>query len=167
MRSSIRLIPITLLMAFFPIAGGAQTAEPVVDFKYEVEAARDQMDKQRRIVLAGELNLTAEEREAFWPLFNKYAAELREAGDLQVKLIGDYADQYDRMTNEFAERMLDEYIDYHQQALKVKKKYIPRFKKVIPSTKVARLYQVESKLASVIDFNLASKIPLVQDEKSN
>jgi hypothetical protein len=33
----------------------------------------------------------------------------------------------------------------------------------MPTTKVARLYQVENKLDAVLNFNMAAQIPVVQD----
>jgi hypothetical protein len=37
---------------------------------------------------------------------------------------------------------------------------------VLPTTKVARFYQVENKLDAILNFNLAAQIPLVQDAKA-
>jgi len=146
---------------------GQQPTVAPVDLKYEIEAARDKMEKELRIVLAGELNLTPKEREEFWPVFNEYYAERRKIGDLRVKLIRDYADNYEKMTEEFANRILDDFIKYNSDLVKLRKKYIRRFKATMPATKVARLYQVEGKLEAVVDFNLAAQIPLIQDAPGN
>ena len=40
--------------------------------------------------------------------------------------------------------------------------YLPRFKKVLPPRKVARLYQVENKARALVNYDLARGIPLVK-----
>ena len=40
--------------------------------------------------------------------------------------------------------------------------YLPRFQKVLPARKVARLYQVENKIRALVNYDLASEIPFVK-----
>ncbi len=165
MRPRKLLVSMALTLLTLPFTGRAQMAEPEVDLKYQVEAARQLMDKERRIVFAAELLLTPEERDGFWPIYNEYAEEIGEVGNLRVQFITDYAANYDTMTNEKAEKLLTSYFDYNEKLLKTRRKYLRRYKKVLPATKVARFYQVENKLDAILNFNLASQIPLVQDAK--
>lgn len=165
MRRNTFLVTVILSLLTLPFAGRAQMAEPQVDLKYQVEAARQLMDKERRIVFAAELVLTPEERDGFWPIYNEYAEEIGEVGNLRVQFITDYAANYDSMTDEKAERLLKDFFDYNDKLLKTRRKYLRRYKKVLPATKVARFYQVENKLDAIMNFNLASQIPLVQDAK--
>jgi hypothetical protein len=163
MQSSFRNLLPGLLLALMPVFVAAQQpAVAPVDLKYEIEAARNKMEKELRIILATELRLTPKEKEAFWPIFNEYFTERRKIGDMRVKLILDYSENYDRMTEQFADRMLDDFIQYNSDLLKLHKKYMRRFKGILPSTKVARLFQVQNKLDAVVNFNLAARIPLVQ-----
>lgn len=166
MRPTTLLMPSLYLLLSLPLAGDAQIAEPQVDLKYQVEAARQLMEKERRIVYAAELLLTPEERDGFWLIYNEYAEEIGEVGNLRVQFITDYAANYDSMTNEKAERLLTSYFDYNEKLLKTRRKYLRRYKKVLPTTKVARFYQVENKLDAILNFNLAAQIPLVQDAQA-
>jgi hypothetical protein len=166
MRLKTLLVSLTSALLTLPLAGRTQMAEPQVDFKYQVEAARQLMDKERRIVFAAELLLTPEESDGFWPIYNEYAEEIDEVGNLRVQFITDYAANFDTMTNEKAEGLLDDYFDYSKKLLDTRRKYLRRYKKVLPTTKVARFYQVENKLDAILNFNLAAQIPLVQDAKA-
>jgi hypothetical protein len=47
--------------------------------------------------------------------------------------------------------------------LELRRNYVKKFKKVLPVIKVVRLYQIDSKLNAVLDFQLAAQIPLVQE----
>jgi hypothetical protein len=43
----------------------------------------------------------------------------------------------------------------------IRKRYVRKFRKVIPETKLARFYQIENKLDAITNFALARQIPLV------
>jgi len=40
--------------------------------------------------------------------------------------------------------------------------YVPKFEKVLPPKKVARLYQIENKMRALVNYELARQIPLVK-----
>lgn len=163
MRLNILIAAFFAATALFPAAGYTQSTQVTVDIKHQLQAARNKMDKERRIILASELRLTPTERENFWPLYNEYREDTQVANDMRARLILDYADNYDHMTEEFADRMLSDYFEYSKSIIKVRERYVRRYKKILPTTKVARLYQVENKLDAVLNFKLAAQIPVVQD----
>jgi hypothetical protein len=151
-----------LILGLAATASFAQIKDPLIGLDDQIEAARKLMQTERRLVHATELALTPEESKAFWPIYNEYAAEIKAVGDRRVKLITDYADNFDDITDEFANHSLKEAFDIDAELLKVQKKYVSRFKRVLPVVKVVRFYQVENKLNAVIDFQLASQIPLMR-----
>jgi hypothetical protein len=157
---NLKLIAATLIL-FVSLAGFAQAQEPLVTAENEIEAARKQMRTERKLVLAGELILTPDESNAFWPLYNEYEADIIKLGDERVGMIVDYAENFDNITPEYADQMLKDYFDIEQRLLKTRKNYVKRFKKVLPSVKVARLYQVENKLNAIVDIQLAASIPVI------
>jgi hypothetical protein len=147
---------------------GTFTAQAQVDptlseeFGTDIEAARTIMSTERKILIMREMNFTPQEAEAFWPLYDEYVLARRPIGDMRVKVITDYAATYQTMTNEKARKLADESMDYETKKLKLKKKYIKKFRKVLSDIKVVRYFQLESKLDAIIDFDLASQIPLME-----
>jgi hypothetical protein len=156
-----------LVLAFALPVAGAQQKPPSVEFKYEIEAARKLIDKERRVVIAGEMNLTDAERKEFWELYADYAAEMSEVSKDYANQITRYADNFDNMTDAVAKELLEGYFRVRRNRLKIREKYRRRYAKVLPVIKVARFYQVESKLDAVYDFQLASQIPLIEDPRQN
>jgi hypothetical protein len=108
------------------------------------------------------LQLTPSESEAFWPLYNKYRSDVVSVQDRLVKLITDYAAQRDALTDAQARKLLDDFLDYQSQLLRVREKYVGRFAKVLPSIKVTRFYQIENKLDAISNLTLASQIPFTK-----
>ena len=160
------IVPLSLfLFVLLPAAGTAQQPqEPVVSFDAQMAAARKLMSTERRLILATELDMTQEESKAFWPLYMEYAAERHTVGDRKVKLIAEYGENFTAITDEFANRALDESFDIESDVLRIRKKYLRDFKRILPIGKVVRFYQIESKLDAVVNFQLASQIPLMEFE---
>ncbi|MFW2403934.1 MAG: hypothetical protein ACN4GT_04135 [Gammaproteobacteria bacterium] len=150
-----------ILLATSWLPATAQEKTPLVTLEAEIEAARKQMVTERKLVIAGELVLTPDESKAFWPVYSEYLDDMRAVGDDEVRLITEFADNYREMSDEFADRMLRDHLDIQSRTLKIRRNYLKRFKKVLPTIKVAKLYQVENKLDAVIDYQLASQIPMI------
>lgn len=154
---------VTLLAS---LAGGIATAQvdsELNNFNAAVEEARTIIQTERKMLIVENLTLTDSEAQKFWPLYDKYAAELKEAGDLRVKVIKDYALAYNSnsVTDADAKQMLDEMFKFWRKSLSVREDYRNKFRKVLGDTKTARFYQIESKLDAITNMALAREIPLV------
>lgn len=127
-----------------------------------IEVTRAAIQTERRAIVAKTMELTEPESQAFWPVYNEYWAEMNKVLDRRVRLITDYAEHWGDISDEKAGSMLDEFFKIQEDRLKVKKSYVKKFKKVLPTKKVARYYQVENKLDALIDVDLAQGIPLLK-----
>jgi hypothetical protein len=128
----------------------------------EIELTRDVIKTERKAIIANNMQFTEEESQAFWPVYNDYQEEMREVGDRKVKLIMDFAKDYETLTAGQANAMLEELLSIKKVDLKVKKKYVTKLKKVLPAKKIMRFYQLENKLDAIINYQLAAEIPLVR-----
>jgi hypothetical protein len=161
-----RVINILIITSLFFLgwdSAAGQSKEPLVKLEHEIEAARKLMRTERKLVIAGELFLTPKESKAFWPVYTEYETAAMKIGDEKLRLITEYADNFDQITPEYAERLLKESFDINSRQMELRRNYIKKFKKVLPVIKVVRLYQIDSKLNAVLDYQLAAGIPLVQD----
>jgi hypothetical protein len=147
--------------AALPALGLAQVNPAFSDLTEATEQARSVVQTERKMVISQALELTPAESNAFWPVYDQYAAELKKAGDLRVKVITDYAANYDNMTDAAAKSLIADALKFQEQTLKIRKGYLKKFGKVLPTVKVARFYQVENKLDAITAFALARQIPLV------
>ena len=146
------------------IAAGAIAQTDALDAEMEtnIEAMRTIVQTERKILIMQEMTFSSDEAAAFWPLYDEYRAEAKKVGDLRVKVILDYAGTYATMTDEIAKQLLSDSVKFEEQSLKLKKKYIKKFEKILPATKVTRYFQLENKLDAVVNYDLASEIPLMQ-----
>jgi hypothetical protein len=127
-----------------------------------IELTRDVVKAERKAIIAGALDMTAEESQAFWPVYREYENEISKVGDRLLAVIKDFASNYETLTDEQAKAMLQDYLMVEQDHLKVRRSYVKRFEKVLPPKKLVRFYQVENKIDAAIEFEMASEIPLVK-----
>ncbi len=66
-----------------------------------------------------------------------------------------------KLTNEYADILISDYFDIKSDLLRIQKKYVRRYRKILPSVKVARFYQLENKMNADIDAELALAFPLL------
>jgi hypothetical protein len=141
---------------------GAPSADPQAQAVAEIQLTRTLIDTQRQLLVSGGLELSPKEMEGFWPLYREYRVEMAKLGDRLVGVITTYAENYDSLKDDVAGRLLDDYLGIEKDRARVKAKYLPKFKKVLPVIKVVRFYQIENKLDIAILAELAEEIPLVR-----
>lgn len=151
---------VALVAVFAAFAPGAQAEAQ--ELKERIAIAMELITAGAREVLEEELILTDNENEAFWPLYDEYAAKRREIGQRYVRLIGAYLDRYQAgsLTDDDADLILDVYFDIEMDTLQLQQRYVRRFRKIMPGIKVARFFQLESKIRAEVDQALALAIPL-------
>jgi hypothetical protein len=119
----------------------------------------------KKLLVAENMQFTETEAKVFWPLYEKYQAELFLVRARTAKLISDYAAAYEKMTNGTAKKLLDESVAIEGLRLKLATTYLPKFRKALSDVKVVRYYQIENKINAVLYYELAATIPLIKAEK--
>jgi DNA-directed RNA polymerase subunit F len=119
----------------------------------------------KKLLVAENMDLTEAEAKAFWPVYEQYQDELFLLRVRTAKLIKDYADSYEKMTNDKAKKLMDELMTIETLGLKLRQAYLPKFRKVLPEVKVVRYYQMENKIQAGLIYELAGKIPLMRTAK--
>ncbi len=125
----------------------------------------DKVKADKKLIVAENMQLTEAEAKNFWPLYDRYQDELFLIRARTAKLINDYADAYQNMRDTNAKRLLGEYITIETLRLKLHKAYLPKFSKILPGAKVVRYYQIENRINTALEYELASRVPLVKIEK--
>ena len=151
-----------LSCGLFPTSVPAQVNEAFAHFAGEIETVRSMAQTERKSIVARNMTLTAEESERFWPLYNRYRYEVSVLQDRQVAIITDFAAHYETLDDIEARRLLDEWLAYESDLIKLQAGYVKRFARVLPGTKLARYFQVENKLDAVSNMTTASQVPLAQ-----
>jgi len=147
-------------------AGAAHAQQAATESKSEamedIQLTREAIALERQTLVTHAMDLTPEEMQGFWPVYRDYRVEAARVGDRIVALITAYADAYENLNNQTADKLLNEFVAIEKERARIKAKYLPKFKKVMPAKKVVRFYQLENKLDIVILNELAENIPLAR-----
>ena len=130
-----------------------------------MDILRAKIQADKKLLIAENMQLTEAEAKFFWPVYEDYQNELFLLQSRSIKLINDFAEAYEKMTDKDAKKLLDEYMTIEGLRLKLRQSYLPKFRKVLPEKKVARYYQLENKIQAVLTYELAKNIPLVEVSK--
>jgi hypothetical protein len=128
--------------------------------KAEIDRATIQTEKKK--IVAENMQLTDAESTAFWPVYDEFQRGLRQINDKLGAVIADFAKNYNTMTDAKAGEILKGYLAAEKERLVLKEKFVPKFKKVLPMIKVARYYQIENKLETIVRYELIKQIPLAK-----
>ena len=156
------------LLRLAVIALAAALAQPVIaqdkGGTANMEILRQKVKADKKLVVAANMQLSDAEAKSFWPIYEAYQDDLHKLNQRLGKLIVDYAQAYNKGTvpDATAKKLLNEAFAIEEAELKLKRSYASRLEKALPEMKVARYLQIENKIRSIIKYELAAEIPLVE-----
>ena len=148
-----------LLTAILLVSAPALAQDKPAD---NMQIVVEKIRADKKLLVAANMELTESEAKGFWPVYARYQDELFLLRVRAARMIADYGEAYEKMTNDKAKRILEEYMTLETLGLKLRQAYLPQFRKVLPEVKVARYYQIENKIQAALFYELAGSIPLMK-----
>lgn len=141
---------------------GAELAQAQIDMP---PGYWEKVRADKRAWIAQNMDLTPEEAKLFWPLYDEYQKDLAPLNQRLLDALVTYAKHYreQSLTDATAERLLMERVSIDASQARLQRSYAKRLSKDLPGRKVARYLQLESRLQTVIRYELAQHVPLVGD----
>ena len=162
MRSAGAALAVTLLLGAGLARAGTPASPPPPSTDAAIDQLRQDVRAKRSDLIAKAMEFTASEAAAFWPLYQKYEQTQKGVGDEKVALIKDFAAHYDTLTDAKSSELVTRLKAIEDKALASKRSFVESLQGVLPAKKVARYYQVETRLQLLTDLTLASQIPLIR-----
>ena len=141
-----------------------QETTPHVISDQDLELLRKDIRSQRKQLIATNLTLTDQEATKFWPIYDQYVSELITINDRKFGLIQEYADNYGKLTNEQSLSFVRRWLDADIEIAQLRQKYVPIVSKVLDGKKSATFFQLDRRIAMMIELQLSSRMPLVQSQ---
>jgi len=153
-------------------SGGSQSSasssQDVQDTKaledQDIALLRHDIGAKKKSLIAANLQLTPDEATKFWPVYDQYTTELKTINNTKYEVIKDYANSWGNITDTQALDLTKRALNVDRQAAELRLKYVPLFAKVLPGKKVATFYQIERRVQGMIELQLTSGLPLLQDQ---
>ena len=159
-QANFRSISVTVVLCIAMMLATNVSAQQT--FRDSIEQAQTLIRSGVRQILRDELLLSEEEGDAFWPLYDEYSEELAEVSEAYISVVSEFVERYQAadLSDEDANRLLDQSLEIQMTVLKIRQRYLPRFREIMSGVKVARFYQLENKVRAEVDAALALAIPL-------
>lgn len=166
-----RLAAVVLITGSWMLSGAighAQTTSTEKDTSVisdqDMNLLRKDLRSKRKQLIAANLKLTDTEATNFWPVYDKYIQELVGINDKKFALIQDYADNWGKMTNDQSLLFSRQWLDMDIQIAQLRQKYVPIVAKVLDGKKTATFFQLDRRIAMMLDLQVSSQMPLVQEQ---
>ena len=128
----------------------------------DMELLAEKVKADKKLLVGINMSLTKEEAKDFWPLYEAYQKELQSVNSDLGKLIVEFAEAYAKgpIPNETAKQIRNDVYALEEKELRVKRTTAEKMDNVLPPWKVTRYMQIESKIRTLVKFELAQNIPL-------
>jgi hypothetical protein len=161
MKAKVTVAVLALLIGIF-LAGVSVPALAEDKPADNMQLVKDKIKADKKLFVAENMQLTEKEDKGFWPVYESFQKDLGSRNEKLLKLIEDYAQNYDTMTDQKAQALTKDYLALETARVKLLESYVPKFRKVLGDKKTARYLQLENKINAVLRFELAANIPLVK-----
>ena len=131
MKKMISLLSLCFLVAF----GYAQDGTNIP----EGSPLAKRVEAIKVAFITDKLQLTPEESQQFWPIYNEYEDKQKE-----IRQAYQFSDSFATMTDAQAEQMLNDHLEMERRLLDLKRDYIDRMRSAIPVRKIVMLNRVEA-----------------------
>ena len=128
----------------------------------DITYLRKDLRSLKKQIIATNLELSDKEAQSFWPIYDRYSAELATILDKKYALLKSYHHNYYSMTDEEAEDYVRGRAQVEAGVTQLRLKYLPIFRKVISGRSTALFFQLDWRLGTMLDMQIASEMPLIQ-----
>jgi hypothetical protein len=118
---------------------------PAYGFAQDKPDRKDKLETMHIAYLTQKLDLTTEEAEKFWPVYNQYKADMEQLRKERMDNVEAVkkAGGIDNMSDGDVQKLIASETDIETRQLDLRKQYVEKFKQVIPVRKVAKFFIAE------------------------
>jgi hypothetical protein len=160
-KIKIAVFTVAGILLTHPLLPAQQDAATTTDTDHYVHLLRKDLRSEKKQIVAVNMSLTEAEAQKFWPVYDEYATDSVKINDVKLAVIKEYL-QTASLSDVQAERLVKKWNDADESVVQLRAKYLPIFLKILPGKTVARFFQVDRRIGSMIDLQVASQIPLAE-----
>ena len=127
----------------------------------QIESIRAEIRAGKSDLLAKNVSFTSDEAAKFWPIYKRYEAAGKTLNDKRFDLITKYLDAGEKADPSMLTNLVKASLQRDLDLAKLRIDYAPKFAKVLPKAKAARVLQVDRALTLITDAKLALMVPLL------
>jgi Spy/CpxP family protein refolding chaperone len=153
----------TLATAQAPAQAPASQDQHVLSSQ-DIDMLRKDIRSQKKQLMAQNLHLTDAEATKFWPIYDKYTAELVKINNAKYAALQEYADKFGTLTDDEAMALAKKWLDVDVAAAQLRARYVPIVAQAIGGKNAATFAQIDRRIGQMIELQLSARTPLVQSQ---
>jgi len=126
-----------------------------------INLLRENVRQDKAEIMGAIMALSAADAAKFWPIYSEYDAQLTKLNDQRVENIKQYARDYEQMTDEEADQLVQKSMAYQKERAELLVQTYEKVKQALGAVTAARFAQVEHQLLLIIDLQISSSLPVV------
>jgi hypothetical protein len=133
--------------------------------KEEVDMLQSMFGMEKKQMVADFLKVEPAKQDAFWKLYDEYEAARKDLGKQRIDLLKAYANNYNSMAPEVADKWMNDVIKLGQSTDKLLLNYYIKVKKATDPVTALKFWHIESYILNSIRLGILEEIPFVQKKK--
>jgi hypothetical protein len=129
---------------------------------YYIELLRSDIKTQAKFIVSQAMKFSEEDSSVFWPIYKEYEVELDKLGDRRIANIRDFANNYEKMTDLKADKIIEQAFNYQEERLKLKRNMYNKLKNKFNSSTAAKFIQLEHQIQLIVDLKINAELPLIK-----
>lgn len=118
---------------------------------------RERIKTQKIAFITSKLQLTPEEAQQFWPVYNEFDNKIENLNKEKNKELRSFIQNKDNISDSESAKVADDFIQYGIKLANLKQEYHLKFKKIFPAKKVVSLYMAEGQFKQYLIKQIRNK----------
>ena len=116
---------------------------------------------EKRELIAKHMKLNASQAQQFWQLYDEYEIQRKEIGQKRTNNIISYADKYDQLSNDEADKLIKTSFDINLSFVQLWEATYKKMSKSMTPVVAAQFIQAEMFIENMVRQELSLDIPLI------
>ena len=129
----------------------------------DIQILQGAWGKQKRELVRIAMALKPTDSAKFWPQYDVYEERRKKIGAERIKIIDDYVNGYEKMTNEKADALVNRIFANDRKNSDLLQQYYVVMKKTLNPIEAAKFLHVETFLQSYIKTQVQGNLPFLGD----
>ena len=131
-KSMLKIIILLLILVISPVAGQMRQGNVM-----------EKIQAKKKVFFDEKLQLTPEESDQFWPVYNDYTNRKNLINQQRNSLMAYYVQNEKNLNDREINETLEKLLDFQRQETALMETYINKFKEFLPDSKVIKIFITE------------------------
>jgi len=129
--------------------------------KEDVDLIQSIFGKEKKELVKAYMTISDAQSAKFWALYDTYETARKKLGQERIKLIEDYANNYEKLDNKKATDLTTRKLAWADKYTKFQQQYFTKFSAIIGGLQASKFIQLEDYIENCLRLAIQEEIPFV------